>query len=37
MGVPATTRMSPYIYNDTRDIDDFIQALDRVRQVFGES
>lgn len=37
MGVPATTRMSPYIYNDTRDIDDFIQALDRVRQVFGEA
>lgn len=37
MGVPATTRMSPYIYNDTDDIDDFIQALDRVRQVFGEA
>ena len=37
MGVPATTRMSPYIYNDTHDIDDFIQALDRVRQVFGDA
>ena len=37
MGVPATTRMSPYIYNDTHDIDDFIQALGRVRQVFGEA
>ena len=37
MGVPATTRMSPYIYNDTHDIDDFIQALDRVRQVFGDT
>lgn len=37
MGVPATTRMSPYIYNDTDDIDDFIQALGRVRQVFGEA
>ena len=35
MGVPATTRMSPYIYNDTHDIDDFIESLDRVRQVFG--
>ena len=37
MGVPATTRMSPYIYNDTHDIDDFIQALDRVRHVFGDA
>lgn len=35
MGVPATTRMSPYVYNDEQDIDDFLQALDRVRQVFG--
>jgi len=37
MGVPATTRMSPYIYNDTHDVDDFIQALDRVRHVFGDA
>jgi len=37
MGVPATTRMSPYIYNDAKDIDDFLQALGRVRQVFGEA
>ena len=35
MGVPATTRMSPYVYNDSQDIDDFIHSLDRVRQVFG--
>ena len=37
MGVPATTRMSPYIYNDTHDVDDFVQALDRVRIVFGDA
>ena len=37
MGVPATTRMSPYIYNDTHDVDDFVQALDRVRHVFGDA
>lgn len=35
MGVPATTRMSPYIYNDAQDIDDCIEALGRVRAVFG--
>lgn len=35
MGVPATTRMSPYVYNDATDIDDFVEALDRVRRVFG--
>lgn len=35
MGVPATTRMSPYIYNDAQDIDDFVEALERVRHVFG--
>ena len=37
MGVPATTRMSPYIYNDVQDIDDFVSALERVRAVFGEA
>lgn len=35
MGVPATTRLSTYVYNDTSDIDDFIEALGRVRAVFG--
>ena len=35
MGLPATTRMSPYIYNDAQDIDECIEALGRVRAVFG--
>lgn len=35
MDVPATTRMSTYIYNDTQDVDDFVDALGRVREVFG--
>lgn len=35
MGVPATTRMSPYIYNDVADIDAFVDGLDHVRTVFG--
>ena len=37
MGVPATTRMSPYIYNDVSDIDAFLEALGRVRTVFGSA
>ena len=37
MGVPATTRMSSYVYNDVTDIDDFVEALGRVRRVFGAS
>jgi cysteine desulfurase/selenocysteine lyase len=37
MGVPATTRMSPYIYNDTDDIDAFLEALAQVRGVFGSA
>ena len=37
MGVPATTRISPYIYNDRGDIDAFIDALESVRSVFGVS
>ncbi len=37
MGVPATTRMSPYIYNGTDDIDAFVQSLAEVRQVFGRA
>ncbi|MBM3688279.1 MAG: cysteine desulfurase [Actinobacteria bacterium] len=35
LGVPATTRISPYVYNDRSDIDAFIEALDGVRGVFG--
>ncbi|MFM7211353.1 MAG: aminotransferase class V-fold PLP-dependent enzyme, partial [Actinomycetota bacterium] len=35
LGVPATTRISPYIYNDRADIDDFLEALSSVRDVFG--
>ncbi|MFM7598929.1 MAG: aminotransferase class V-fold PLP-dependent enzyme [Actinomycetota bacterium] len=35
LGVPATTRISPYIYNDRADIDDFIEALSTVHDVFG--
>ncbi len=35
MEVPATTRMSPYIYNDVDDIDAFVDALSDVRRVFG--
>ena len=37
MGVPATTRMSPYIYNDVADIDAFVESLADVRRVFGLS
>jgi len=35
MDVPATTRMSPYLYNDIDDIDAFVDALADVRRVFG--
>ena len=35
LGVPATTRVSPYIYNDRADIDAFVEALASVRTVFG--
>lgn len=35
LGVPATTRISPYVYNDRADIDAFIDALASVRDVFG--
>lgn len=35
MDVPATTRMSPYIYNDVDDIDAFVDALGQVRRIFG--
>lgn len=35
MGVPATTRISPYIYNDRADIDALVEALDGVGSLFG--
>lgn len=35
LGVPATTRISPYIYNDRADIDAFLEALSSVRTTFG--
>ncbi|MGI9197287.1 MAG: cysteine desulfurase [Candidatus Nanopelagicales bacterium] len=35
LGVPATTRISPYLYNDAADIDAFLDALSAVRSTFG--
>ncbi len=35
MGVPATTRVSPYLYNDSADIAAFFEALDDSRRFFG--
>ena len=35
LGVPATTRASFYIYNDTRDIDILVDALVRAEKFFG--
>ena len=34
-GVPATTRVSLYLYNTTEEIDALVVALDKVRGVFG--
>ena len=34
LGVPATTRMSPYIYNDRADIDALVTALETVPAFF---
>ena len=34
-GVPATTRVSLYLYNTVAEIDALIRALDKVRKVFG--
>ena len=34
-GVPATTRISLYLYNTTEEVDALVKALDRVRGVFG--
>lgn len=35
MGVPATTRMSSYVYNTVEEIEEFVEAVGRVRSVFG--
>jgi cysteine desulfurase/selenocysteine lyase len=34
-GVPATTRVSPYLYTTTADIDALVRGLYTVRKVFG--
>ncbi|MBX6748793.1 MAG: cysteine desulfurase [Micromonosporaceae bacterium] len=34
-GVPATTRVSLYLYNTTEEIDALVAALEKVRGVFG--
>jgi len=33
-GVPATTRMSLYVYNTTEEIDALVAAVEKVRGVF---
>ena len=35
LGVPATTRMSPYLYNDESDIDALVKGLDHAIAFFG--
>ncbi len=37
LGVPATTRLSSYLYNDQHDIDVFLSAVDEAREFFGVS
>jgi cysteine desulfurase/selenocysteine lyase len=34
-GVPATTRISTYIYNDSSDIDIAIEAISTAQRYFG--
>jgi cysteine desulfurase/selenocysteine lyase len=34
-GVPATTRLSLYLYNTRDEVDALVVALDKVRGVFG--
>jgi cysteine desulfurase/selenocysteine lyase len=36
MGVPATTRLSTYLYNDTHDIDVAVDAIGRAQEFFGD-
>ena len=35
MGIPATVRLSAYVYTTKEEIDALIVALDKVRKVFG--
>jgi cysteine desulfurase/selenocysteine lyase len=37
LGVPATTRLSTYIYNDTSDIDITVEAIKQAQSFFGVS
>jgi cysteine desulfurase / selenocysteine lyase len=37
LGVPATTRISSYLYNDVDDIEVFLSAVDEAHQFFGVS
>ena len=37
LGVPATTRMSTYLYNDERDIDAAIESIRKAQEFFGVS
>jgi cysteine desulfurase/selenocysteine lyase len=37
LGVPATTRISSYLYNDVSDIETFLSAVDEAQQFFGVS
>lgn len=37
MGVPATTRLSTYLYNDRHDIDVAVEAIGRAQEFFGVS
>ena len=35
LGVAATARASFYLYNTEQEIDDFINAIHKVKKVFG--
>lgn len=36
LGVPATTRVSLYIYNGKQDVDTLIEGIEKVKKVFGD-
>lgn len=35
LGVPATTRASFYVYNETRDVDALVEGIERAKRTFG--
>lgn len=35
LGVPATARVSFYLYNDKNDVDKFIEGIEKVKRIFG--